>query len=181
MRKYVYKGKEYNTVYDLATSEGIAMPRSPSDKLLKALGVTIVEESSEEKAARDLEQAKRVKRVEIERRFTDFRNNAGRIRVPEGFDIDATSTSLQDVQGLLDCYDNNRDAIITFRDADNVMHDITYDTLLEWKRAINVSGVKLYALKWQFQEAVEKATTVEEVAAITVDYSAVAHTAFDGV
>ena len=84
-----------------------------------------------------------------------------------GFRADATRRSIGDIEGLIDLVSSGvLTAPVTFRDYDNAYHSLTLDQLNTLRLEAKGRGPLLYARKWELEDAVDAAETVEAVQAI---------------
>ncbi len=68
------------------------------------------------------------------------------------------------VQSLIDL------GIPYFKDSDNVMHTLTMDNMTQIKKEMSEDGLSKYQKKWALQDAVNNATTIEELQAIVISF-----------
>lgn len=84
--------------------------------------------------------------------------------------VDAGRKNLQDVQGILDVFDNYGQAQIDFRLANNTFAKVDKAGLELIKQKITLAGLSHYQKKWQFETALSGATSLDEVAKIVVEF-----------
>lgn len=81
-----------------------------------------------------------------------------------GFSVNGNNTARTDINGLLDITADN--ASIEFCAADNTMHAITREQLLNIRTSVIEYNNNLYAIKWAAREALNVATTLDEIDAV---------------
>ena len=169
--KYIYDGAEYFSEQELrgvifnANRKvfGIA-PKENVAEFWKRFGVTYVEEQE------PLEVLKQQKLTVIKRVFLAWRNDHATLTSSLGFNADSTERANMDVNGLLVAYEDARDSLITFRDADNIFRSLNYSQLKTLQKEIIENGSFAYEQKWLLDSQVENAKTKEELDAIQVDF-----------
>ncbi|MFV0626174.1 MAG: DUF4376 domain-containing protein [Alphaproteobacteria bacterium] len=114
------------------------------------------------KIVKSIEQAKSDKLSEIKTVFNHEQEN-GHCASSLGFEIDATRLSKDDIESLLyvDLFP------IKFRDHDNDFHDLTKEQAETLKKEIIAYGLAVYQKKWELEEAIKNATTIEDVEAVS--------------
>ena len=111
---------------------------------------------------------KQQKSLIVKQAFLNWRNNEATLISSLGFKVDSNERANTDVNGLLIAYENNQDALITFRDADNEFHALTYTQVKTLQKEIIENGNFAYGQKWQLDAQVENATTKEDLDSIEV-------------
>ena len=171
MISYLYKGKKFFSEKDLRKEllkqDRKIISQAPSvnvaDFWVKH-GVTIVEEQE------PFELMKERKAFAIKRAFLDWRNNKATLVSSLGFKADSNERANTDVSGLLIAYEKDQDDLITFRDADNEFHALTYSQVKTLQKEIIENGNFAYEQKWALDDQVEKATTNRELEDIVVTF-----------
>lgn len=164
--KYIYNNIEYATEKDVRKAifekDRVAFSKLNTTEEWLKFGVTYIEEEEQ------VEIFKQRKFVVIKQKFLDWRNNQATLISSLGFKADSNERANMDVSGLLVAYEDNQEALITFRDADNEFHSLTYAQLKTLQKEIIENGNHAYAQKWALDAQVEKATSKEELDAIEV-------------
>ena len=93
--------------------------------------------------------------------------------VVDGIEIDATSRSNRDIEGLIVSMEAQGIATTTFCAADNSFHEVTLQQLKDFRLAVIGLGQRLYARKWEIRTAIEAAETLEDLDAITISFEGV--------
>ncbi len=171
LKKYEYNGIAYASERDvrkaLFESEKVALGKTPFEKVADfwaKYGVTYTEEQE------PIEFFKTQKSLAIKQAFLNWRNNKATLISSLGFKADSNERANTDVSGLLVAYEDNQEALITFRDADNEFHALTYAQVKTLQKEIIENGNHAYAQKWTLDAQVESATTKEELDAIEVTF-----------
>ena len=169
--KFVYNGVEYLTeravreaIYE---NEKVIFSKSPSEnkaQFWEKFGVTYTEEET------PLETLKAYKSAQIKQAFLIWREQNAKLISSLGFKADSNERANTDVSGLLVAFENSQDALITFRDADNVFHSLTYAQVKTLQKEIIENGNYAYAQKWALDAQVESATAKEEIDLIAVNF-----------
>ena len=171
IKKYIYGEKEYYTEQEVRGAIfktkrkvfGVA-PKENVAEFWEKFGVTYIEEQE------PLEAVKQQKLTLIKRVFLAWRNNQATLTSSLGFEVDSNERANMDVNGLLVAHEDDRDSHITFRDANNEFHSLTYDQVKTLQKEIVENGVYAYSQKWMLDAQVEKATSNEEVDAVQVNF-----------
>lgn len=171
IKKFIFDGVEYRSENDLRQSifkkKRIAFGKAPAEGVVEfwsKFGVTYVEEQE------PIETLKQRKLSAIKQSFLDWRNNQATLISSLGFKADSNERANTDIGGLLIAYENDRDASITFRDADNQFHVLTYGQLKTLQLEIIENGNHAYVQKWKLDARVESAVTKEELDAIQIAF-----------
>ena len=172
IKKFIYNNIEYTSERDVRKAiyeqEHKIFSKTPTENIVEFwsnFGVTYIEEQE------PIETLKTQKSFFIKQAFLSWRNSQATLISSLGFKADANERANSDVNGLLIAYEDNRNEQITFRDADNVFHSLSYDQLKTLQKEIIDNGTFAYAQKWTFDDRVEKATTKEELDAIKVEFN----------
>lgn len=170
LKRYEYQGLTFTTERDLRKhlydTKKIALKKTPENEadFWEKYGVTIIEEQE------PIEVFKKRKSFAIKQAFLNWRNNKATLISSLGFKADSNERANTDVSGLLVAYEDNQDALITFRDADNEFHALTYAQVKTLQKEIIENGNHAYAQKWMLDAQVESATTKEELDAVVVKF-----------
>lgn len=168
IKKYIFNGIEFFTEQDVRqavfkeTRKAFGKPKNVED--WEKVGVTYVEQEE------PIELLRNWKRDAIKNAFLIWRENNATLVSSLGFKADSNERAMSDVSGLLVAYEDNKDALITFRDADNNFHELTYVQVKTLQKEIIENGNYAYAQKWTFDDQVESATTKKELDAIIVKF-----------
>lgn len=171
IKKYVYDGFEYAFERDVRKAiyekEHKVFSKAPTENVANfwsKFGVTFVEEEE------PIEVFKQRKYVVIKQAFLNWRNNEATLVSSLGFKVDSNERANTDVNGLLVAYEDNQDALITFRDADNEFHALTYAQVKVLQKEIIENGNYAYQQKWMLDAQVGNVTTKEELDAIKIEF-----------
>lgn len=167
IKKYIFDGVEYVTAQAVRQAifnkerKAFGNPKN-ADEWAK-YGVTYIEEEE------PIVVLKERKSFVVKQAFLNWRNNATLIS-SLGFKADSNERANTDVSGLLVAYEDNQDALITFRDADNEFHSLTYAQVKTLQKEIIENGNFAYEQKWMLDAQIEGATTKEQLETIKVDF-----------
>lgn len=171
IKKFIYNDIEYTSEFDVRKAifkqEHKVFSKTPSKNVAEfwaKFGVTYTEEQE------PIETFKNRKSFAIKRAFLDWRNNKATLISSLGFKADSNERANTDVSGLLVAYEDNQDALITFRDADNEFHALTYAQVKTLQKEIIENGNHAYAQKWMLDAQVDSATTKDELDAVVVKF-----------
>ena len=87
-----------------------------------------------------------------------------------GFRANAGQRAYRDVDGLVKQMEAEGLETVDFRDYDNVFQPITYEDAKTLELEIIKNGQSIYLQKWDFENKIAKATTVEELDAIVISF-----------
>ena len=143
------ENKKYAEMADKANKEG---------KILKVVDDEFV---LKDYPIKSLEQMKTAKLSEIKQAFNQEKES-GHTTSSLGFEVDATRRSKDDIESLLyvDMFP------VHFRDYNNSFHELSKEQTQSLKREIIAYGLASYQKKWELEEAIKNATTIEEVEAV---------------
>ncbi len=110
---------------------------------------------------KSLELMKIEKLLEVKQAFSQ-EQESGHMSSSLGFEIDATRRSKDDIESLL--YVD--EFPVRFRDYDNNFHELSKEQTQSLKREIIAYGLASYQKKWELEEAIKNATTIEEIEAV---------------
>lgn len=169
LKKYEYDGVVYDSelavrkaLYD---TKKVALGKTPKSSIAEFWMKYDVRFFEEEES---MEFVKPIKLMQVKRAFLDWRNNKATIVSSLGFKADANERANSDVNGLLVSYDERRDELMTFRDADNQFHELSYAQLKTLQREIVENGNFAYQQKWELDAKVSDAKTKKELDAIEI-------------
>lgn len=171
IKKFIYDGLEYGSESDVRKAifdkEHKIFSKAPIENVAKFwadFGVIYTEEET------PIETLRNWKSNAIKIAFLNWREKQATLISSLGFKADSNERALSDVSGLLVAYEDNQDALITFRDADNQFHSLTYVQVKTLQKEIIENGNHAYAQKWALDGQVESATTKEEIDAIKIGF-----------
>ena len=178
---YIYKEKEYNSVYSLRQAiyqeEYKAFGNPQTDEEWASLGVT-VKEHVVEQSVETIESVKQRKYERLEREFNAFRNASTTSLVSSlGCEINANETAFINVVGLVAKLEHRiergetENLVEGFMTFDNTLRMTTLEELKVFQDEISENATHLYTQKWTIRTAIESATTKEEVEAIEIKFS----------
>ena len=168
IKRYEYQGSHFNSERDLRKhlyeTKKIALGKTPENavEFWAKYEVAYIEEDE------PIEVFKQQKSFVIKQAFLNWRNNNATLVSSLGFKADSNERANTDISGLLVAYENNQDALITFRDANNEFHTLSFAQLKVLQLEIIENGNFAYEQKWMFDAQVENATTKEELDSIEV-------------
>ena len=113
-----------------------------------------------------LEEVRERKLAELASAFDTWRDDGATLTSSLGFEADADEKANADVNGLV-----IKGEPAVFMDAHNVPHQLTLDQLKVLQLEIIDSASYGYQKKWAYRDAIEKATTVEAINAITIAFT----------
>ena len=170
VKSYLYKGVDYFTEDDVRKAifehERIAFGKVDTEEGWLLLGVQYEEKNIEP----PLEELKKRKLSAVKESFLNWRKEEATLNSSLGFEVDSTDRANSDVAGLLVAYENNADAEITFRGANNEFHKLTYDQVKTLQREIVENGCFAYEQKWEMDAMVEVALSKEDIDKISTKF-----------
>lgn len=168
---YIYNGITYSTEQSVRDAimkrDRKIFSQAPTESIPEfwaKYGVTYVEEQE------PIENLKQQKNFATKQAFLRWRNSQATLVSSLGFKIDSNERANADVNGLLVAFEDEQDSLITFRDADNNFHSLTYAQLKVLQKEIVANGSYAYVQKWAFDTQIENATTKEELDTIEVKF-----------
>lgn len=114
-----------------------------------------------------LEEVRASKLAELSSKFEDASLTAHCLS-SLGFDIDANPTSNRDITGVIVVMDD--ESTTQFCDYYNEFHTVTKAEMQTIQREIILNGQHLYTQKWAYRDAINQATTISEIEAITIAF-----------
>lgn len=172
MKQYLYNGHVYNSFWEMSNAlPNFIFNENTPEELLKGMGIAI-QEVEEHKPTEEEQVAsvKKTKLKELERRFETSRNNATLLS-SVGYKIDANPDAITNISGLLVTYGDNPQAKIQFCDADNQFHNVSINDIKTMQLEVAQLNQKLYSEKWVIREALEKATTLDDINKVSINFS----------
>lgn len=112
----------------------------------------------------ELEIAKRVKADRLSKRFARLRNSRPRVDTGLGFAVDGGYADVENLKV------GRAMGLTQVKDADNIMQTITLD---QWDTIIGAAqarGLALYQTKWQTEDAINAATSMQALEEISIDF-----------
>ena len=170
IKKYVFDGEEFTT--ENAVRQAIfkknrmAFGPAVTSEEWEAVGVTYTEVEE----AIPMETLKARKHNDVKRAFLDWRNNSATLVSSMGFLADSNERANTDVSGLLVAYEDKQGELVTFRDANNAFHMLTYSQVKTLQKEIIANGNFAYEQKWQMDSLIDKATSEDELDAIEIAF-----------
>ncbi len=171
IKKFIYNGVEYASERDVRKAifeqEHKIFSKTPGENVEEfwsKFAVNYIEEQE------PIEKLREWKHNAIKNAFLIWRGDQATLISSLGFKADSNERAMSDVSGLLVAYEDNQGALITFRDADNQFHSLTYEQAKTLQKEIIANGNYAYAQKWAFDAQVGNATTEEELDAIEVKF-----------
>ena len=117
--------------------------------------------------APSLEDVRKAKLAELTSKFEDASLTAHCLS-SLGFDIDANPTSNRDITGVIVVMDD--ESTTQFCDYYNEFHEVTKAQMQTIQREIILNGQYLYTQKWAYRDAINSASTITEIEAITIAF-----------
>lgn len=114
-----------------------------------------------------LEELKAMKLEQLAQAQLEAEANA-HIQSTVGFEIDANDRANRDISGLL--VTTGETDIVQFCDYQNVLHPVTFSQLKVMQEEIIQNAQYSYAQKWAYRDAINTATTKEELDAIKIEF-----------
>lgn len=118
-----------------------------------------------------VEEVRTEKKRALDSAFASWYEDGATLKSSLGFEADSDSRAMQDVNGLVTAAEAQAtfaaDGLI-FMDAKNVGHEVTLDQLKTLQLEIIASENAAYQEKWKLRDAIEAATTKEELDAIEI-------------
>lgn len=112
-----------------------------------------------------LDSLKAAKLAEINAAFEEAEKN-GHVLLSLGFEVDANETANRNVEGLIKVLSARGISETYFCDYNNTMQAVTLEQLKTMQLEIIGYGQELYGKKWALRDAVNNATTADEVNAV---------------
>ena len=116
----------------------------------------------------DIDQVKNKLHSDLKNQFNKKYINSVIHSVTIDKDIDAGTTALNNINGLLDILANDDDTV-DFRLADNSFMTVTRAQLADMKTEIIEAGQTLYKNKWAIEAAIDAETDAEKLNTATID------------
>ena len=162
--KYKYKNNQYNNIYNLSEAlghEGVFIPLSLNDEALAGLGVTVTHEEE------PLEVIK-------QRKITELKYHRDKAEVDpieyNGHSFDYDDKARERINAAIIALDvQGADASIDWTTADNKDVKVTADDLRMVIASVAQRSNTLHVAYRVAKEKIEKASTKEEVEAITLE------------
>lgn len=175
VQKYLYKETTYNSAWEVRQAineaEGLAFGDEPKEGRVEfwaELGVTYTEEPD---PAPDVESVRTEKLGELERAFLSWYNYGAVCTSSLGFDVDADSRAMMDINGLVIAAENNvAQGTVAFMDHNNVPHDLTAEQLKVVQMEIIANGQDAYRQKWELRTAIQTAESVDAINAVEISF-----------
>ena len=114
-----------------------------------------------------LEELKSIKLEQLAQAQLEAEANA-RIQSSVGFEINAGERAGRDVSGLL--VTTKETDTVQFCDYQNVLHPVTLSQLKVMQAEIIQNAQYIYAQKWAYRDAINEATTKDELDAIVIEF-----------
>ena len=173
--KYVYKDKEYASAWAvrqaISEAENLAFGEEPKEgrkEFWAELGVTYTEEPDPEP---DVESLRTEKLGELERAFMSWYEYGAVCTSSLGFEVDADSRAMMDVNGLVTASENGEPrSSVVFMDHNNVPHDLTAEQLKVVQMEIIMNGQDAYRQKWELRTAIQAAETADAITAVEINF-----------
>ena len=171
IEKFIYQGETFHSEQAvrnaIMSKEKKIFGKSPQVDIAafwEKHGVTYL------KVEEPLGNFKSLKAMVVKQTFLNWRANKATLMSSLGFKADSNERAYADVSGLLISNEEVPNAVITFRDADNQFHQLSYSQLKTLQREIIENGNFAYAQKWEFDSQVSSAKSKEELDAIDVTF-----------
>lgn len=117
-----------------------------------------------------LKDNKQAELSEYSSQFDDYKCNLLFVKSSLGFTANADIRSQTNIQGLISQF-STATATVQYKDYDNVMHKLTKAKLETLLSECVANALALYQQKWTLQNAIETATTMDELDAITIEFT----------
>lgn len=118
-----------------------------------------------------LEEARKVKLSELKDAF-DRAGEHAVVETPWGWPVDANREAKDDVDGIIKAMAaQNLDQWDRFCDANNEIRPVTREQMDAIMLLIIQNGGQLYDKKWQLREAINGATSIEELSRIEISFA----------
>src|SRR5574344_457254 len=101
---------------------------------------------------------------EIASSFEQVENHDMYLASSIGFRVNADQKALRNIDVLINLN------VTTYRDYDNVNHNVTIDDLKIIKSEIEQNAMNLYQQKWAYQDLINNAKTIESLNSIEVNF-----------
>ena len=171
IKKFIYNDIVFTYERDVRKAiyekEHKIFSKAPSENAVEfwaKFGVTYIEEQE------PIDVFKQRKSFVVKQAFLNWRNNEATLVSSLGFKADSNERAMSDVSGLLIVYEDNQNALITFRDADNNFRELTYAQVKLLQKEIIENGNYAYQQKWLIDAQVDNATTEDDLKAIEVKF-----------
>ena len=170
IKRYEYQGLRFASERDLRKhlfeTKRLALGKTPENAVEFWLkyGVSYIEEDE------PIEMFKQQKSFVVKQVFLNWRNNNATLVSSLGFKADSNERANTDINGLLVAYENNQDVPITFRDANNEFHTLSYAQLKVLQLEIIENGNFAYQQKWTLDSQIESATTKEQLDDLKIEF-----------
>ena len=121
-----------------------------------------------------LEELKADKLNELKTIFKQFEQNVCKDMVIQsslGFPVDADRRSQSNIQGQLTVLNSNNTLSIPYRCADNLVRNLTIAELNTVYKEMLINSQNLYTQKWQLEQAINDATSEEQLNTIQIQFT----------
>ena len=114
-----------------------------------------------------LEVVRTFKGQNLEQSFDEIYNSKHlKLQSSLGFEINANNVANTNIDGLIKVLRKTGQEGVLFRDYNNELHKVTLDDLETMQMEIIMNAQTLYAKKWELENAINNATTMEELLSI---------------
>ena len=169
--RYKYNGATYDTLYELRNAVWLnqrivmdALPDNPQQ--LAQLGITVEDAEYDPMLEMNLEDLRQYALNTLKQVFNTYSNSEEACVVSSlGFKVSSNYATLLNVQGLRVNL-ASAEATVTFRDYDNVFHELTSNQLVTLVSEIVSHGQSAYAKFWQYEQSIKNAIDTDSIKAI---------------
>ena len=119
---------------------------------------------------KSIEEIKTLRMQEIARKFDEISETA-HVMSSVGFYIDANEKANRDIEGLIKVMKADGTESELFRDYNNEFHSVTLEQLETMQIEVIKNGQYIYKQKWYFGTELDKLTSVEDIIAMTIEYT----------
>ncbi len=119
------------------------------------------------------EDAKAEKTAQLDSTFTTWYADGATLVSSLGFEVDSDSRAMQDVTGLIVAAEASTtfaETGLLFMDANNEAHKVTLSDLKTLQLEIIAAGTAAYQEKWKLRDAINAATSKDELEAIEIKF-----------
>lgn len=123
-----------------------------------------------------VEEIRELKLESLNNQFENVRNTAW-IMSSLGFEADANEVANTNIDGLIKTVKATGQEPVYFCDKNNQYHALSLAELETLQLEVIQNGQNLYAQKWAYRDAINAATTVEEINAVDIQFTMMDFTA----
>ena len=180
IKKYIYREKEYTSVYqlkkDIWTLDGIAFSTPKDVEGWLKYGVTYTEEPDPVPEPPTVDEVRAQKLNELEKKFLQWYEQDATLISSLGYECDSDARAMLDISGLViksevDGVEKASTYSTTFMDANNQPHLVGTEQLKTIQLEIVSAGQAAYQEKWKLRTSILNAEDVKTLEALDITFT----------